>query len=331
MAKKISINKKCNGCGLCFESDYVEENEEGMAKIKGTGIISGNDEDEVNSLLMDCPVHAIVLTEYVAKNKQETMDEINNICDSFKLDHPVLSDFKFDADSVEIPLPYDTGNEYDYVYSNEKKAIEAAEEVIRKNMYNNRVGIVQNVISEYLGRYCGGYTEYSETLSNFYYSANQKAQEILLGMAAEIEQYDTDIQISDNLKSIDTRPSLSHNMEVDSIKGALVLSAQRILDEFSGSGYTLRDYALDADTDDMDVLVTGKFGREKEVSMYCYRDIRSAYESIAKDIKSALKCEFPYVIVDRVYQIVCGLIDKYEQDLHKELDSKRKELLQLIG
>lgn len=331
MNKKIIINEQCIGCGLCLDNTFIEETMDGKAKASGAGVLSSEQIEQACEAAEQCPANAIIIQEISAKSKEEIGKILDSKPESLKLSVPPKSNFKFDASKVDIPIPNNTGHEYDYRYSNYKQAIDAAKEVIRKNMFGNRIGIVQDIIGSYLTENFSSYVDYKESESNFFYSANNQAQKILNIMVGEVQGANPDISIPENLKTISTRPThKKDDLGVGALTGGLLNTASYIIDELSDSCYSLQSYAEDADWDEMDTYTTGAFGREKVVTKYCYKGIYDAYRSIAKDIRSALGWSFEENVVNHAYDSMQYIIGQYEKKLISELKEKAGQLKGLL-
>lgn len=331
MSKKIIIDEKCIGCGLCMKNSFVEETSDGKAKAIGAGILLVEQIEQASEAAEECPANAIRLEEVSGRSKEEVEKFLDSEPKSLKLPVPAKEKFKFDTSKVNIEIPNDTGNEYDYSYSNYKKAIEAAREVIRKNMFGNREGIVQDIIGSYLTENFSGYVDYKDSENNFFYSANKQAQEILDKMIGEVMMVNSDIEIPENVRTISLRPDGNKDaIGVGALTGGLMNAASYIIAELSDNCYSLQSYAEDADWDDTETYVTGAFGREKVVMKYCYKDIRNAYRSIAKDICSALGWGFDENVVKPAYDNMQYIIETYERKLINELEEKAEKLKQLL-
>lgn len=330
MNKKIKINEQCNGCGLCLGCDFIEETSTGKAKAAGAGILRENQIENAGEMVEACPEKAILLEDIAVRSKEEIERRLDGMPLELKLSIPEPKDFPFDAEKVDIPLPYDTGNEYDYRYSSYSQAIDAARDVIRRNMFSNRTGIVQDIIGGFLSANFGCYVDYKETEGNFYYAANAKAQEILDKMVGEVAAVDPTV-VPAELKKIQTRPKGDKDARgVGALTGGLLSAAPYIIDELSGDLYSLQSYAEDADWDDMDMETTGAFGREKTVTKYCYKGISDAYRSIAKDLRSALGWSFREMVIEPACDHTKYIIEKYEEELIRELKQKADKLKKLL-
>jgi ferredoxin len=331
MSKKIAVNEQCIGCGLCLSSSFLEEDSDGNAKAVGMGILTLEQEQEAKELMKNCPGNAIILEDFAQKNKNDLIQLLDNKPSEFQLEVPPKETFSFDAKSVVIALPLDTGNEYQYEYSSYKKALEAGKEVIRKNMFSNRVGIVQDIIGDYLTRNFHGYIEYKEVESNFYYAANLQAQKILNEMIGELSGSMPDTAIPDRLKEISTRPHEDKNgFGLGALSGGLMNVAGDIVGELSGKSYSLDSYADDLDYESMETYTTGAFGKQKTVEKYCYTGVRKAYEDIAGDIRSALSWGFDDNVIKPSYDSVEYITGQYEKKLKEELKEKAEQLKKLL-
>ena len=58
--KKIEVNNKCNGCGLCIMNcTYLEEDDEGNACPVLGMIVKDDDLEAVKKVVAECPKHAL--------------------------------------------------------------------------------------------------------------------------------------------------------------------------------------------------------------------------------------------------------------------------------
>ena len=204
MSMKISVSEKCVGCGLCMENEFIDEKTDGKARAAGSGVISAEQEEIARKVAEECPAKAIILSAVVSKEKDEVIKILDNKAQSLKLTLPPKTNYKFDAKDVYIELPFETGDEYDYKYSSYRQALDAGQNVIRKYMFGNRVGIVQDIIGNYLAENFTSYVDYNEVESNFYYAANCQAQKILDDMIGEVLAANPIADIAEGVKWIDT-------------------------------------------------------------------------------------------------------------------------------
>lgn len=331
MSKKIEIVKGCIACGLCLESNYMVESSDGTAEVKNAGIVKDEDIPQVKELILNCPAKVLSLSDIRAKSRTEIQKYIDSQISDFQLSIPPIDKIKYDTKNVYIPTPYSPNGEYDYKYSSSKQAMNEVRKIIDREMYSKRSQLVQNVINDYRVEKLSGYMQYQETDDNFYYQSNKKAELILKNIIKEILAIGN-VTVSEDFGIIALRPNSREMWGMDIINDGILHRAESIISELTGEYYTLSSYVDYADWDDMDVyeIGTGMFGRDREVTKYCYKDVSKAYDEIAKDIVSALGWGFDEKVVEFAYEGIENITKKYQEKLIEELKYKADKLLQLI-
>lgn len=331
MARKIVISPACIGCGLCTVSPCIMELPDGTVAPKGSGILPKKEERAFMKIMQACPAKVISLEDLKVKSKNEINDYMNQTVQAFKLPNPSKQQLAFDEKYIVIPIPMYVDNEQTTLYSSYGRAKDAAKEAINQSMFSQRLTIIQNIINNYRIDKLGCYYEYKEVEGNFYYLANMRAQRILNDWIAEIQNFNSQIELPQEMLQIQTRPEIKGNFAIDIIKDYLISWAKGILSEMSGDCYKLSDYVSYCDIEDTEEYEVGLFGRDKIITKYYFKHTKAAFEEMARDIRHACLSSFDDRIIDNVVDgIVKGVIDEYTKKLKEELKSKIVELQKFI-
>lgn len=324
MSKKILVDSRCSGCGLCFGNPYLEEMPDGKAKVKGLGILAENDETSFKKVADMCPVNALSVLTIQAKTRDEIKKLAQQKIESFSLHRPTLDELKYDCSKISFPVPtYAVGQDRPQ-YSSYNSAKRAAEQAIDQAMFSQRGVIIKNIINDFIIEKLTPYIRYDEIDSNFYYASNRKAKQILTGIASEMKNSNPNVHITEELLKIETRPEEKKSWIRTLTEDILYLSDVIISREMSGSYYRLSDYADYCDIDSEEVYAgTTLFGNDKYVDKWYFSKTRSAFEELAKDIRKACDYSFNDVVVKEfAVGITKSLVDEYERKLKDELKKK---------
>lgn len=329
MSKRIRVSSICIACGMCLTSSLMEELPDGKAQPKGTGILSDQDEKDFLNVVEGCPAKAISLENIIKKDKTQIIALAEKKIASFSLHVPTKEELSYDKKYADFAVPGFVRGEDMPEYSSYNKAKSAAEDAINQAMFSQRGTIVRNILNNYCMDKLTPYTRYDETEKNFFYSSNQKAEQLLLEIASELHSLAPQKKIPENMMKIQSRPDSKSEWGMKSLKeDILYLSDAIISREMTGECYKLSYYAQDCDIDSTEIYAgQGMFGRDKYVDKYYFSKTRLAFEEIAKDIRSACDCSFNDVIVDGfALGVIKSLVEKYEKRLKDELNKKVAEL-----
>ncbi len=108
--KKIEVNNKCNGCGLCIMNcTYLEEDDEGNACPVLGMIVKDDDLEAVKKVVAECPKHALKIVEIGTKKSgmegiKEVIDDLERKLKNIKIDRVTniplnVKDYYLDAPS----------------------------------------------------------------------------------------------------------------------------------------------------------------------------------------------------------------------------------------
>lgn len=332
MAKKIVVSEGCIACGLCTASEYIEEKADGTVAPKGGVVLEEEDEKAFLRFIEECPAKVISVETAVSKTKEEIIAHMEREAGSFELPVPAMESLYYEKEAMTINAPPIVYGEYRYEYTSYNRAKEAAKQAIDKGFYSQRKVAVQNVIKDYQVAKLSIYFEYKATPGNFYYEANERARKILESWAQEIRVNNPRVMISEELLTIETRPSSKLIKEFQRfIKTGVLDFAGNILAELSDSCYSLSSYVDYCDIDDQEEYAgEGMFGRTKYVTKYCFRNTSEAFKEMKKDLEEACKYSFNERIAEQAYGCVREIVKQYSKDLKVELKNKVRQLKKIL-
>lgn len=331
MKTNLIISDACIQCGSCLglETGWLEETSDGsIHALSGTYV--DPDDVKVKELLSICPMSAISVDVSIQRqNPSAVLQQIINELENWKgLDKPNTGVFKFDAKEYPIPVPYPSGQGR-YDYSSDRAAERAAEEEFNRIMYSKIDAIILQVISTYRVQKISQF--YTKGSDSAYADSNQTVSSLLADAKRVVEQFDVS-HLPADFTSFDIYPESDIVWKMLN-KGELISDEMisTIRSEFnSGSYSSLSSYRMYFDTDDMERYAGRKFGRERYVTKYCYRDVEKACKELANDLQNALQyCSDQ--LEDRAAEFVNGLVDAYNQIAAEKLKAKIALLRKIVS
>lgn len=319
---RFKISEKCNDCGICSMQypDYFYETDEGKTQAND-GVIKADDSvvTEVGGV---CPVHAITAERESKSIKQLLTEELEKLQEC-RVAYPKKADIPFKKEEYSIPIPVASG-ENRYEYSSDSSANSAARSEFNNKMYSQIDVLILKVITEYRIKYIKPYYSRSAEDNSVYQACNKRAEKILMNIAHMLEEEGLDNDLPSSFCVVDCFP------EEDTVwkmlnKGELLSDemVSGIRSEFRSSNYSdLSSYESYWDTDDMERPAGTDFrGRMKYKDKYCYRNMRKAFQELAKDLLDACYYKDDY-IVERAIDLVKGLIMEYNKKLERSLQER---------
>ena len=183
--KKITITDKCIACGYCLSaSEYIEENSDGTAKIKETGLITDEDYLKFQEIEKECPTNAILVTDdSISSNNEvdaiiELKSMINEQIKNYEIPHPTREEYDFYKEDYEAPSVLSSGRSKSSYKSYDKAAKEGFD-VFKSTMFSQRQALIQAVCINYKIRQLKKYAYYNKEKGNFYYDNNEKISHLL--------------------------------------------------------------------------------------------------------------------------------------------------------
>jgi len=321
--KKIVVETGCIACGACFAlSNLLEENSEGKAVVVGKGYVDNVPSAQIHELIAICPVKTITVVEDRSVSKDGIKKKLDAL-KGYRAPQPNSSECPFRKEEYRIDIPSANG-EYRYDYSSYSRAERAGLEEFDRQMYSQKEKIVRKIFTEYRVKYLRQYYEYEKNENNYYYRIELVVNKLLNDVACDIEAL-TGKKVPENLKRLEAKPNTKDEYYGYVLKhfedGWVVSGAMK---HFKESPYRLDDYTSYIDVDDMERYESGIFGRSKEVTKYCYRKVREAFEELAKDIRSA--CYYAYDF----YEIDFSEMKSYTEKVNAEIQEKAIKLQKLV-
>jgi len=331
MSKKIVIDNKCNCCGLCFTgNNFLDETPEGKAIPKGAGILTDSDIEEFRMIVNNCPINAISLVDVIKKTSDEIKDMINELR-KIQAKNPEKKEIEFDFNEINVNIPYSVKEGY-YEYNSESGAKSAAKDEIDRLMYSQRLSIIQNILVQYKSNKLRHYFKYEKDERNYFYENNLRIEKLLIEIIGEIKNINHNFSIPSDISKFDVRPV--NNIRVEMIEKSWWEQgkANMVMNDMSGQYYTLKWYAENCDTDDMEEYAgTGVFGRDIFRRIYCFKGTNEVFKEIAKDINDSCKSIIGNEVINDAYSLILGIIDDYNKVLKIELNKKIDALLNLVS
>lgn len=313
---RVHVTEDCNCCGLCGVKypDYFFDDIEGKASVRNGFLVL--DVEKANDVQGICPVHAITAVKEKKSVRQILADMVDNL-KAYKLEYPTKEEIPFKKEEYSIPLPAASG-EHRYDYSSDSSANSAARSEFDRKMYSQIDVIILRIITEYRVKYIKPY--YSKDETSIYALCNKKLEETLKEICQVLKSEGLADDMPQDFLSVDIFPDENDTTWKMLNKGEMISDeiVSSIRSEFNSGTYSsLSDYESYWDTDDMEVSAgTGFGGRTKYKDKYCYRNLREAFQELAKDILNACYNKDDY-IVERARENVKWLIDKYNEKLEK--------------
>lgn len=334
--KRITIDEKCNNCGICaLNNSYIEENEAGDISVVKGKFISDADLEDINKLIRSCPVKALNLVESSicdAKNKRSIPEVINDLqkkCDAFKIPDVKPEQIPFDVDKYGLDFRAWSTKEGRYAYSSESAARSAARQEFNSLCYSENIykPALRKLFVQYKMDALRPY--YTEEKDGIFYTYSKQVEEMLA---------DTYLQIAEISGGGSKVPESWKEFSVSLSKDNLcVLTLQifeerstesGIITEFKDSGeYTSLSWYVDR----MDFDYTeryegsGLFGRDKYKKEWCFHGFMDAAKEYTNDMKTAIGYRKSYIEELAASQIN-DLLHEFEKEIKKEWNKKIEEL-----
>lgn len=339
--KKISVNKNCNGCGLCIvNSPYLRESLDGNAEpVPGKAILE-QDLSAVMKVISECPEKAleIINTGITEKSGQAGLNEIivelKKKCKNFSIKKVENSDVRFNADDYSIHVPY-SRKEYRYDYTSESSARSAAKEEFNRLCYSSSAyrPILKKVFVEYKVKVLKPYYTCTDTDDNVYYQYNQQVRKLLADVYMEISGIcKENNKIPESWKDfsvyLSERDSLLYcvrNFDERSTESGIITDLKNRGKYTDLSWYMER---IDFDYTE-NYLGDGLFGRSRYKKMWCFSGMNEEVREFIEDLKGSID-SMSSDIEDAAVRDVNIALTAFEEKVKKTLETKITELEQYI-
>lgn len=329
--KKIFISStKCVACGLCVEmSESIDEDEEGKAIVRGTGIINNNELDTINTIIVSCPENAIKLRNagIVKASGKEGLNELKEIILSefkdYKVPKPNPENYEFNKDAHYVERP-SSPNEYSYDYKSYDRAMREGLREFDRIMYSKRKSIIQNLLVEYKHRALDRYIYDKKESGNYYYDICQSITKRLQTYLAQAKVLtNKSISINDDFFEINASPIFGYkggSMDREAFVYQLrhleeVWVTEKIMNELEPLSWF--DTSIDTvDCEDYN-------GNDK----YGYK-----IGEAVNDLKNQILSETSWVLnsSDGIQYILEQSFDKITEEINREINLKVSNIINII-
>lgn len=327
---RIKVSEECNCCGMCSMQypDYFFETDEGKAQANDGAVKV--DDSAAAAIEGICPVHAITVEKESRSTRRLLAEKLEKLKEC-RVAYPTKEDIPFKKEEYSISIPVASG-ERRYEYSSESSANSAARSEFNNKMYSQIDVLILKVITEYRVKYIKPYYSKSAEDNSVYQACNKRAEHILADIARTLNQEGMDANLPESFVIVDCFPKEDSTWKMLN-KGELLSDemVSSIRNEFKSKDYSeISSYEMYWDTDYMERSSGSDFrGRTKYRDKYCYRNIREAFQELAKDLLDACYYKDDY-IMDRAIDLVKGFIveynEKLEQSLKERIDYIEKKL-----
>ena len=318
----LKINKNCNQCGSCLGCGYsfLSADTEGSIIVE-PGTVLSVEGPEVKILQEICPVEAFEIREDIDKSKILS-ELIQKLKEHSALAIPTKEDVKFNKDEYYIPIPSASG-EYRYEYSSDSAAERAALHEFERTMYSKVDNIFLNIITEYRTRKIKPYYVGNIDQGSIYAKNNQEVSKLLKGINNVLgNKLSADFSVVNILPENDILGLWKMLNRGELIAEDFISTAKQSFD------YTSSSYDFKWNTDYMEVYEgTDWRGNSKYKDKYCYKDIRNAFEELAKDILFCCGLA-DSDIEERALDKVSCLVELYNKKLKELIDKKLQQIEQ---
>ena len=300
--KNVSINSKCNQCGVCVIKcpQLFAEDESGNIKILSA---VAEETDELLSAVKNCPVKAIEVSD--GADKKESLDGYIKKLESLKNGLTVTKkDIEFnEVYTRKISAPYVGSSGYNYKSSSQ--AQNAGFDAFRSTTYSQLDNLILERITDYRVTVVKPY--YSKDSDSVYTKNNNEISDILkaVSIIAGSNKLPSDFCTVDVYP--DERDIVWKMLQKGEIIGDNFISI--VKREFD---YSASDYKTWIDYDDMEDY------RGKDIYNYNAYDAVKEFEN---DLTGALKYAKDDV-EEATLGYIKGLVDNYNKRLRECIDTK---------
>ncbi|MBQ9765838.1 MAG: hypothetical protein IJW18_06550 [Lachnospiraceae bacterium] len=321
----LKVTERCVQCGSCLGCgyDFLSSASNGEIIVR-IGTFLSEQSLEYKTLKEVCPVDAFEINNIVTSADKKQMIEtmIAELKDYKGLEKPTVKDIPFNKDEYHVSIPVASG-EYRYDYSSDSAAERAALREFERAMYSQIDSIILKIITEYRVKRIKPYYTVELEEGSVYAKSNQKVSEILAAIKNVM-----DCELPADFTNVNIYPSNEETGVWKMLNRGELISEEFISEIRSEFDYPSSQYDCYWRTDDMETYAgTDWRGNSKYKYMYCYKDIRGAFEELAKDILNA--CGYARNDVEeRALSKVQWLVDVYNKELRALIDEKLRILEQ---
>lgn len=311
--KKLSISEKCIKCGECtLSTNLLKEMADGSVEPVVTSI-SSEQAASLNSVVKNCPVGAIVISEDKTmsfKSKAELIKYAEDKIGKFEFSKPQFE--KFDKSEFSIPR---FGKRSSYEYKNDSRATQAGLEEFERIMYDRKKVLASNVINQYASAKLRHLYEYVREDGNYYYENYKRIEKILQELAVAAKEV-ANVKLSDSFTTFDVMPNLrQHGYEITEMGNMGEMFGPALEDVES-----LSWYKTFVNTDSR-----YEYKGKKEIEMYCY-DLYEVCDLLADHMMSGIRSVMSSRTSDYINSVLSFILYDVRNELSKRLYTFRDAL-----
>lgn len=336
--KKIEVNSKCNGCGLCIMNCvYLEEDDEGNARPVAGMMVKNDDLKAVEKVIAECPEHALQIVETGTKKSgiegvKEVIDDLEKNLKKIEIDkNPNIP--TINVKEFELSAP-SSDKAYKKVYTSESSAKSAARDEFRRLCYSENAykPMLKKVFVEYKVRTLKPYYDCEDEPDSAYYKYNNIVRKYLADAYAEICNLMGEGVVPIEWKNFSCY-LIGNEWEIKELeKFEESISDDTIMDVFKEKMIhnSLEDYVSHMDFD-YDEVYAGKglFGNTKYKEKWWFGGFYDAACEFIDDLKWSIDYNYD-VISERAERSVKCALDKFEERIQKEIANKIEELRRYV-
>ena len=334
--KKIEVNSKCNGCGLCIMNcTYLEENDEGNACPVVGMLIKDDDLEAMKQVVAECPKHALKIVDTGTKKPgmegvKEVIDNLERKLKNIKIDR--VTNIPLNAKDYYLDAP-SSNKQYKREYSSESSARSAARDEFNRLCYSESAHkpMIKKILVEYKVRNLKPYYDCKDEPDSAYYQYNEKVRKYLMEAYMEISNLIDKEIIPSEWKEFSCYLDRDEWAIEELERFEECIGDSMIMDMFNELSYqSLDDYVSRLDFEYDEVYVgKGLFGNDKYKDKWYFGNFLSVAREFVDTIKWAVDCK-SYDIEESAEQSVNYALEKFEDKFHDMIEEKIKELKKYV-
>lgn len=202
--KRFCVSDKCIACGECIvRTDQLVETPDGHAAPANNAYIDDTFLAEAKEIVKMCPVDALDIYEYCSTTfsgiagAEELAGVLEQRLKNVQIPEISSRDIAFNAKDYPVSYGYAEG-EYDFRYSSESSAKQAANRAFETTFWNHRADYVLSLLTQYKSKILRPYYDF-EAKDNFFLGLIDQFQTILYDILCEAKSLtDGSITLSEN-------------------------------------------------------------------------------------------------------------------------------------
>lgn len=301
--KRFNVSDKCIACGECIiRTNQLTETPDGYAVAANNAYIDDTFLAEANEIVKMCPVGALDIYEYDSTTfsgiagAEELADVLEQRLKNVQISEISKHDIAFKAQDYPVSYGYAEG-EYEYRYSSESSAKQAANRAFEATFWNHRSDYVMSLLSQYKSKVLRPYYDF-EAKENFFLGLINQFQTILYDILCEAKSLTNGaIPLSENSFCV-FAPDLSEVKKYMKENIASIESQYLVKQLLEALGretyYRLSDYESHFYIESRSEVIGQNWLGNKVKWTYSFEGVNSEGKDLVGDIKSALEYSESY-------------------------------------